>query len=250
MRRIPGRRPPVPEPSYTDYHGAQQRLLPGMMQRRLQSWTEPGNEVNPQRDSLFYDGRLPQEVTDLIFEYTLSPEAPATLLPSRWPDEERPHDFCVRYDHEKSNDGPETQNTTRVSPTSPGQGGEPVLGQDTVSNRRDLPSHQMRGSLGFDWYRPDAPTKTTCSGWRLLQTCRRVYLDASDFLARNHEAVVYEGRGPRNGFVTDSLSRLLRDNHNHPSYQGIHSMRVYSQMHLLVSALILWQMGKVNDSSS
>lgn len=252
LHRI-GRRGRIPPESFEErekqLHDAQQRLAPVMMRNRLRSWTQPGsgNEgVDPQRGSPFYGGRLPQEVTDLIFEYALCPDASASLLPGRWPDEERPHDFAVRYDHGQSSDGPETAHDSMD--TSLDQGGkEPAPGQDAVSGTqprggddsagpwRGPPSPQMRSTLGFDWYRPDAPTKTTCSGWRLLQTCRRVYLDASEFLARNHEAVVYEGRGPRNGRAVVDLYRLLEDNHNHPSYQDIRSMRVYSQMHLLVS---------------
>lgn len=253
-RRFPrglraSRLPPVRQLGHMDYYNAQESLLPTMMDDRRKSWAKPGSEIHPQLDCVLYNGRVPQEITDLILEYVLSPDVPALNIPGDPLSAKSSHEFCLRNDHKQSSDEPKTQPPicnrnqaeNEAGSTTDDQGGDELpdiilLGHNTMSNTasRRLLVVRERRELGFDWLRPGCNHKTTYSGWRLLQTCRRIYLDAEKFLARNREIVVFEGREPVDGYSFTELARRARDNHAQPRFQHIPSIHMYSQMYHLV----------------
>lgn len=241
--RVP-RPPQVPQLEYMDYYEAQQALLPTMMDNRLKGWGQTGSEVNPQPNCMLYNGRIPQEITDLIFEYILSPDAPAIAIsPPGYP----PHDFDVRNDHKPGDDALRVQNPNDKGDSAQDQAGlnrndqfDTDMPEHTIIQPLQLPSRGLlvvrdRQRRGFDWIRHGCNYKLIYSGWTVLQTCRRIYLDAAKFLVRNREAVVFEGRGPTDGYSFADLSRRLRMGHDRPDLQKIPSIHMYSQMYQLVS---------------
>lgn len=186
----------------------------------------------------------------MIFQYVLSPDSPPPNRSRESLSKKSCHDFCVRNDHKQSSDEPgiQPQVSSRVQTNNEAA----LIADDQVGN--DLPESMLpsrttmpntasqgllvvreRGALGFDWLRPDCNHRPTYSGWRVLQTCRRIYLDAENFLARNREFVVFEGRKPIDGYAFVEIARLVRDNHIQPQFQRISSIHMYTQMYRLVS---------------
>lgn len=233
-----------------DYYEAQQALLPTMMDNRLKAWGQPGSEVNPQPHCMLYDGRIPQEITDLILEYILSPDAPMIAIS---PPGRLPHDFDVCKDHRPRDDVSYVQSPNAKGIPSQDQAGRncnnqpnPGMPEHTIMQPLQVPSRGLlvvrdRQRRGFDWIRPGCDYNPAYSGWTMLQTCRRVYLDAAKFLVRNREVVVFEGRGPTAGYSFADLSRRLRKGHNQPDLQKIPSIHMYSQMYQLVSFALEYQ---------
>lgn len=240
-RGIRGPRPPqVPQLEYMDYYQAQQTLLPTMMDNRLKPWGQPGSEVNPQPKCMLYDGRIPQEITDLIFEYILSPDAPIVAIS---PPGNPPHNFDVRNDHKPGDDALHVRNSNAKGDSAHDQARRDSNDQLDIYMPEHTNIQPSRGLLvvrdrqrrGFDWVRPGCNHKPIYSGWTMLQTCRRIYLDAAKFLVRNREVVLFEGRGPTDGYSFADLSRRVRKDHDQPDLQRIPSIHMYSQMYQLVS---------------
>lgn len=227
-----------------DYYEAQQTLLPRMMDNRRKAWGQPGSEVNPQPNCMLYDGRIPQEITDLIFEYVLSPDEPIVAIS---PPGDPPHDFDVRHDHKPGEDALHIQNPNAKGGSAPDQAGpncndqfDTDMPEHTITQPLHLPSRGLlvvrdRQRKGFDWSRPGCNYKPIYPGWTILQTCRRIYLDAAKFLVRNREVVVFEGRAPTDGYSFADLSRRLRKDHDRPDIQNVPTIHMYSQMYQLVS---------------
>lgn len=119
-------------------------------------------EINPQPSSPLFNGRIPSEIRTLIFQFALaeypSPGAQRLL-----------HDPAVRYHH-----GPVPLPELPIDPT------HTVFREST--------------QVG-DWLRPDNTTPMVINV-ALLQTCRRVYLEAHAFPLLQKEHVLYLYRGP------------------------------------------------------
>lgn len=239
-RRFPrGARVPRPpqfrQLGYMEYYEAQEKLRPQLMNNRLEAWGKPGNEINPQLDCILYDGRIPREITDLILEYVLSPDAAriADSLPTHIS-----HDFCIRNDHESGSDEPETHGADPDASQASNE--EHLTNEPLHVPSRGLSIVRDRQGRGFDWFRPDRNHKPTCSGWTVLQTCRKIYLDAAKYLAKNREVDLYEGRGLVGDCSFADFARHARNAHDRPEFQGISSIRMYSQMYRLVSQISLF----------
>lgn len=225
--------PKAPFGTHAEHYHAIHVLVPGLMATRVQSWGQEGHEIDPQPDSLFYNGRISQEITDMIFEYALSPDFIASSDPRMLEDDDKDHDFCVRHDHKPSSDEPEVQLT-------PAKGDEAVGELAGASTSPSVQNHISRSRAeGFDWYRPDVAAKKFFPGKGLLHTCRQVYLDANHFLARQHEATIWQGREPWGGQVYDRFARNIRENPEKSQLQPISSIRMYAQMWMLVSVFLL-----------
>ncbi|KAJ4386003.1 hypothetical protein N0V93_008894 [Gnomoniopsis smithogilvyi] len=225
-RRFPrGTRFPRPpqQPGYMHYYEAQEELRPLLMTSRLEAWGKPGNEIHPQSDCTFYDGRIPREISDLIFEYVLSPDAPRM---NARPENQMPHDFCVRNDHNSGSDEPETRDL--ISEATQASSEEHTITEPLPS--RDQLSERDKQAMGFDWLRPDCHNKPTYSGWTILQTCRQIYLDAAKYLAKNREIVLYEGRGFVGAQSFSDFAGHARNIHAQLKFQGLHAIHTYSQM--------------------
>lgn len=242
------------EPAFMDDYKAQQALLPTLMETRIQSWGIPGSEIDPQISCFLYNGQIPQEITDLIFQYVLSPDARAVNSYTRTPSDNSHHDFCVRNDHLSSSDETtigqlplqQVHDGSRPASDSQVDSSAPVEQVNTFTPRPTLPRHRCRDSrgyiaveerrrLGFDWYRPGCNHNPIYSGWTILLTCRRVYLDAAKFLTKNREIVLFEGREPRGGWSYERFARRARVAYAGPKFRQIPSIRLYSQMFRLVS---------------
>lgn len=225
--------PKAPFATHAEYHYAIHVLGLSLMATRVQSWGQEGHEIDPQPDSLFYNGRIPQEITDMIFEYALSPDFIAHSDPQKLEDDDKDHDFCIRHDHKPSSDEPEVQLT-------PAEGDEAVGELAGASTSPSVQHHISRSRAeGFDWYRPDVAAKKLFPGKGLLHTCRRVYLDAYHFLANKHEATIWQGREPRDGQVYAGFAVNIRENPEMSHLQPISSIRMYAQMWKLVSVFLL-----------
>ncbi|KAJ4419795.1 hypothetical protein N0V82_004730 [Gnomoniopsis sp. IMI 355080] len=258
-RRFPrGFRPARPSQfrqlGYMDYHDAQENLRPLLMTSRLKGWGKPGNEINPQSESMLYDGRIPQEITDLIFDYVLSPDAPAMIDTSPG---QKPHDFCVRDDHECSSDEPTTYDPMRDADQASNEAGstQDNATEQTVNEPLPAPSRGLlvvrdRQGKGFDWLRPDRNHKPTYSGWTILQTCRQIYLDAAKFLASNRELVLFEGRGFAGARSFADLARRVRNIPAQVEFQGLPSVRMYSQMYRLERTAAQFEPPRTTRSSN
>ncbi|KAI3329795.1 hypothetical protein F4824DRAFT_372239 [Ustulina deusta] len=145
-------------------------------------------EVNPQLSSPLYNGRIPAEIRNLIFEFALtefpSPNA-KVIRPNTW----------VRQSHDVA-PMPGTPN-----PPAVGHVVEPVRSriQGVVRPRRGmLPltlSRAPQAGDGFDWLRFDN-TEPMRFGTALLLTCRRVYLETYKLPLLQTEQRFYCLRGP------------------------------------------------------
>lgn len=115
-------------------------------------------DINQQKASPIFDKFVPLEVRTLIYEYALT-EEPA--------DAEQCHQFAVRYDH----------NDERLTPL-PTSGNPPAT----------------RNIAGFDWVRPENPSRMVISV-ALLQTCKRVYLESVSipWTQKEHKLYFYRG---------------------------------------------------------
>ncbi|KAK8010634.1 hypothetical protein PG990_009599 [Apiospora arundinis] len=114
-------------------------------------------DINQQDASPLFN-KFPSEVRTLIYEYALT-EEPA--------DTEECHQFAVRYDHK------DHQLTPR-----------PAFGTPPTS----------RNIAGFDWVRPENPSRMVISV-ALLQTCKRVYLESVSIPWTQTEHKLYFYRG-------------------------------------------------------
>lgn len=223
-------------PGQLDWYNAAQALLPTLMESRLKLWGPA--DINIQQDCLFYNGRIPPEITDLIFEFALSPN---TIPGPRFALDPN-HDFCVRYDHERSNDEPEPEPATQpaedagTSMSTSLQVGSQADGDLDIDGDIIQPETNMvprRNDLGFDWFRPDNTGRVVFNGRELLRTCRRVYLHTNKLLEQARDVAVYSGREPwRDRGLNQFISRL-QENFPH-QLPKIHSIHWFAQMYLLV----------------
>lgn len=211
-------------PSQEEWYNAVQALLPTLIESRLKSWGP--EDINLQHGCLFYSGRIPQEITDLIFEFALSPDT--RLSPQSEVDPR--HDFCVRYDHETGEDEPDlepvAQQDGALTMTVNGSGG-PII----VPRRETF---ACRKESGFDWFRPDNTGQAVFSGCGLLRTCRRIYLHANKHIEQARDVVLYSGREAPWGDGLDEFIGRLRRNYTH-QLPKIRSVRWFAQMCFLVS---------------
>lgn len=222
-----------------DWHNATQALLPTMMESRLKTWGPA--DIDTQQDCPFYNGRIPQEITDLIFEFALSPDT----LPYPQSQVDPGHDFCIRYDHEPSDEEPE------VDPVRMAQLAERAGAETELSPHGDLDLDQgffdpatgrtaRKKELGFDWFRPDSG-RVVLHGHQLLRTCRRVYLHTHKIFEQANEVVIYSGREPPSASGgrdrgLDGFIWGLRENYA-DQLPKIRSIRWFPQMYLLVGLL-------------
>lgn len=240
-RRQPAR-PSRPPSSYhhpsgqMDWHKAVQALLPTLMETRLRSWSPV--DINAQKDCLFYNGRIPQEITDLIFEFALSSD----ILPDARSVSTYSHVFCVRLDHERGDDEPEPEPTSQQAETvgtsisASSHVGSPAYNDfdfDVYLFDRDDDTVPRMKHMGYDWFRPDNTGRAVFTGHELLRTCRRVYLDANKILEQERGVVVWSGREPYWGRgLNDFISRLQQ---NYPrQLPNTSSIRWFAHIYLLV----------------
>ncbi|ROW01283.1 hypothetical protein VMCG_05873 [Cytospora schulzeri] len=230
-----------------DWHNATQALLPTLMESRLKSWG-PG-DVDMQPDCPFYSGRIPQEITDLIFEFALSPDT----LPGPKSQTDPRHDFCIRYDHERADDEPEVGPVSAPQPRP----AEPAV-TSTSYNPADLYSFDgiasapfleidRRNNLGFDWFRPGDTGRVVHRGLELLRTCRRVYLHTHKISKLSSDTVIYSGREPPwsqgRGWDVNNLIWSLQRNHDATSNRDVdrHAHLVSRLSQGLAPAEPFWQ---------
>ncbi|KUI55637.1 hypothetical protein VP1G_03052 [Cytospora mali] len=217
-------------PGHKDWYNAVQDILPTMMESRLKSWSPA--DINLQQDCPFYNGRIPREITDLIFEYALSPDT----LPDPQCELGPGHDFRVRYDHERSDDesdlGSVPQQVTAVEATTSSESADSHVVIDeslTIS-----PISRERNS-GFDWFRPENTGRKLFRGCELLRTCRRLYLDTNKLLEQARDVVIYGGREPPWGRDFRAFINQLRRGYKQ-QLPKITSIRYFVQMYRLISA--------------
>lgn len=214
---------------HMDFLASQEELMPTLMQNRLKAWGDVGSAINPQQDCTLYRG-IPQEVTDLILEYTLSKDEDLTLWAARNVKGISAHNFCLRNDHERE------ENEDLV----------PRGKVDDAPTCRETQPIFKDEWTGYDWVRPNCNYGANYSGWTVLQSCRRVYLDAERFLAKHREITIFEDNRPplccssgnsnrRRWYCHDNFGRLLLQDHTHPSIQRIPSIHMYSNLRFLVS---------------
>lgn len=225
------------------HYAAQEALLSTLMQTRVKSWGQPGSEILTQQDSVLYNGRIPQEITDLIFEYVMSLQISTDGQPTERPPGQELYDFCLRNDHNRSAEEPEIPSQTalhspelEVEETGANLNPQQENSMQSSVSRRYLTA-PSRQTAGFDWFRPDYAHKGIYPGWTLLLTCRRIYLDAQKFLARNREIIIFEGRGPVTGWSFSDFAQRLQNGAAEPRFQHIPSIHIYAQMYRLVSSL-------------
>ena len=237
-RGRPGRPTTTPIPQRQSYDIVQRLIVP-LMESRSKLWGPA--DINPQQASLFYNGRIPQEVTDLIFEFALSPETipfPESVLdPGR--------DLQVRHDHEQSQDDlalePQAQEnksagTSRAVLDSVTEAVARVIDSLAIAQHNALNSIVRESKSGFDWFRPGDTGKRVFRGHALLRTCRCVYLDAHRFIEQARDMTVYDNRPPP-GRVSRNASMLKPWWSQDYRYVKIHSIRWLVQMYRLVSLL-------------
>lgn len=228
-----------------------QEVLPTLMRSRLASWGQPGYETNSQQDCPLYNGRIPLEITMLIFEYALSPKA--TSIQVGGLETEKPHEFRVRFDHEREDD----EHRCRGSDQWRGGYEDAQEAAPPPNNAAHTPPHrtsaiclspaqirrlrpfELREAMGFDWYRPETGSEIVFPGWTLLQTCRRVYLDVVHLHARNREIIIIHGMWSRNKQLYHTFPGGSIQHSRGPYFEGIppSSMRWYTEMYWLVSVL-------------
>ncbi|KUI69329.1 hypothetical protein VM1G_05279 [Cytospora mali] len=202
-----------------------------MMESRLKSWGPA--DIDLQQDCPFYNGRIPREITDLIFEYALSPDT----LPDPQCGLDPGHDFRVRYDHERGDDesdlGSATQQVTAVeaTTTSSESAGSDVVNDESLAIR---PISRKRDS-GFDWFRPENTGRKVFRGCELLRASRRLYLDTNKLLEQARDVVIYGGREPPWGRDFRAFINQLRRDYKQ-QLPKITSIRYFVQMHLLTPA--------------
>ncbi|TGJ86667.1 hypothetical protein E0Z10_g2122 [Xylaria hypoxylon] len=147
-------------------------------------------DVNPQLSSPLYNGLIPAEIRDLIFEFAMtefpSPNA-KTIKSSTWV--QQSHDLAPTP--EAPNPAPVGNVVERVRSRVQG-----VLRPRHGMIPLTL-SHDPHGADGFDWLRFDN-TEPMRVGTALLLTCRRVYLETHNLPLLQTEQRFYCGRGPPN----------------------------------------------------
>lgn len=241
-----GRLVRVNPPGQAEWYNAVQSLLPTLMESRLKSWGPA--DIDAQQGCPFYNGRLPQEITDLIFEFALSPDTLPNFVLEKVPS----HDLCVRYDHERSRDEPELRPVARqaddtdaaevtnlaaaatsLDPATDAGDAETDVGL-AVTQRDTFHTASWKKASGFDWYRPDNTGQHVFHGQELLRTCRRIYLDARKLLDQARDVAIYDGREPAWGWGLKVLIRKLRVNYSR-QLPRISSIRWFVQMYRLVS---------------
>ncbi|KAK7753302.1 hypothetical protein SLS62_004821 [Diatrype stigma] len=179
-------------------------------------------EINPQLSSPLFNGRIPAEIRTQIFRSAL------VAYPS--PDAHRlPHDPVVRYDHDPV-------------PL-------PEFSKDPTQNT--APDFTLSGH----WLRPDN-TRPMRINIALLQTCRRVYLEAHAFPLLQKEHVLYLNRGPDSEQLSWSSSRVqeyFTRKLGKPSsvpgvkqYELVRSARLFTQAFWLEDNHRFW--GTVNNT--
>jgi hypothetical protein len=207
------------------------------MESRIKSWGP--TDINTQRDCLFYNGRIPQEITDLIFKFALSPDT----LPGPHSQVDPRHDFHIRYDHEPGDDEPEVD-PARAAQLAERAGAPTALGPGDDSGADQSPPVLRTGqirrdkAMGFDWFRPECAGRVVFRGRGLLRTCRRVYLDTHGIFEQGRDVVVFGGREPPwgRGWGPDAFIRRLSANKAR-LLPNIRSIRWLPQMYLLVGLL-------------
>ncbi|KAI0107526.1 hypothetical protein GGR51DRAFT_515879 [Nemania sp. FL0031] len=148
-------------------------------------------EVNPQLASPLFNGRIPAEIRNLIFEYAVTefPSPRARIIKA---------DSCVQQSHDLI-PIPELPSPSAVESVV-----ERVRGQIqgiALSRHRMRPfimSHTRQPQDGFDWLRFDN-TEPMRVGTTLLLTCRRAYLEAHSLPLLQTEQRFYCFRGPFGG---------------------------------------------------
>ncbi|GAW14600.1 hypothetical protein ANO14919_040030 [Xylariales sp. No.14919] len=146
-------------------------------------------EVNPQLSSPLYNGLIPAEIRDLIFEFAMTefPSADAkTIKSTSWV--QQSHDLAPMP--EAPNPAPVGHIVERVRSRVQG-----VLRPRHGMLPLTL-SHAPSGEDGFDWLRFDnTEPMRVCTA--LLLTCRRAYLETYNLPLLQTEQRFYCGRGPR-----------------------------------------------------
>ncbi|KAK8127541.1 hypothetical protein PG984_008649, partial [Apiospora sp. TS-2023a] len=162
-------------------------------------------DINKQDASPLFK-KLPPEVRTQIYEYALT-EEPA--------DSAQHHQFAVRYDH----------NDEQLTP-------RPSFGTPSVT----------RNIAGFDWVRPENPSRMVISV-ALLQTCKLVYLESASipWTQKEHKLYFYRGlpRRPESVaqarfekfFSETSLQWSPVPNRRH--WDLIRAIRIFPQMYWL-----------------
>ncbi|ROW03323.1 hypothetical protein VSDG_01497 [Cytospora chrysosperma] len=217
-----------------DWHNTTQALLPAMMESRIKSWGPA--DISTQQDCLFYNGRIPQEITDLIFKFALSPDT----LPGPHSRVGPRHDFHIRYDHEPGDDEPEVDDPARAARLVESAGASTGLNPGDDSGAEQSPPVlrtgriRRRKEMGFDWFRPECAGRLVFRGHELLRTCRRVYLDTRGLFEQAREVVIFSGREPPWGRDWGLVAFVRGLNTNYAQLPpNIRSIRWFPQMYLL-----------------
>lgn len=245
------------QPKQAIWYHAVETLLPTLMESRLKAWGTA--DIDSQQGCLFYNGRIPREITDLIFEFALYPETLKcrSTTPYPNPGEDGPgevgpgHDFEVRHDHESSHEDPAPESVAQHDGAkAAGQPADVVAtagGPGDVDASLAVPVQDFENRMlrttdrGFDWFRPDYAGKQGFPGFGLLLACRRVYLDTHELLLRRaREVSIFEGRAPPAEFRAGSGSGVYAWSRGiagdfRSKLPQIRSVHLFAQMYRLVS---------------
>ncbi|KAI0457724.1 hypothetical protein F5B21DRAFT_462891 [Xylaria acuta] len=166
--------------------------------------------VNPQLSSPLYNGRVPAEIRNLIFEFavTESPYSDAQVIkPDKWVQQS--------HDPAPAPEAPESSITERMAHMS--ERVRDLIRGSPHPYRLGQPGEIRRPDHGFDWLRFDN-TEPMRLDTALLLTCRQVYIETRSLPLLQTEQRFYCRRGPvrrslhegersdMERFVTDWLS--------------------------------------------
>ncbi|KAI5926665.1 hypothetical protein F4810DRAFT_653028 [Camillea tinctor] len=172
--------------------------------------------INPQLSSPLYNGRIPNEIRALIFEYALT---------------ESPSPNAITIDSSLQSNG--------HSVLTP----DPRMWQTNQSA-----SSRRRTEIGFDWLRPDntEPKEMTIS---LLLTCRRAYLETHSLPILQREHTLYCLRGhPQSLTIEDFFENFLQAPAPSPGLLRkdlVRSIRLFTQQFWLEDNL--WRLATSKD---
>ncbi|KAI1490960.1 hypothetical protein F5X96DRAFT_508760 [Biscogniauxia mediterranea] len=174
-------------------------------------------DINPQLSSPLYNGRIPNEIRTLIFEYALTESPSPTAL--------------------------------TIDPSLQSDGHHSVLIPNPRTWQTDLSvSNIRRPQDGFDWLRPDN-TEPKELAIPLLLTCRRAYLETHSLPVLQKEHVFYCNRGhPQSRTVEDYFENVLSKPAPTPGLQRkdlVRSVRLMTQQFWLEDKL--WSLATSTD---
>lgn len=163
------------------------------MSHRMASW----NSVDRQDSSPLFNGRIPAEIRNLIFEFALAEHIVPAL--------DRPilHDFFARDDHEKLDDESNMEAAPADQASDRGEDEDGARMPDVESILAPAVQGLSAQSLfrlqemmySWDWFRPGYTGRRKIHT-ALLRTCRKVYKETY-MLPSQGSKIFYNARGPR-----------------------------------------------------